>query len=437
MTQSPLLPTLFLLASFPAFADGGQNSCVRWANDIVEGTADGCDELCPQAQQYDNYDYRAGLNAAFESRSGLSAYFEYLDRLSIIGSAAEAQGRAAVIANVGALLRPLSIAQYFAHQNDRAWVPAHLHSHSDQQAFWMTGMIEGQASDGYGGRLASVLASANQYPGLTSLSTSFAAPFLRRSATAQVLFNEVGVPTVSAHAAPQLFGSSGGAAAAIALMSEERTHLFEKDYQAINRNARQIATVLNGAMSGSAAVNSAVASIPDSTMGRQLRSVVRSIAANQAVGARRQIYFVWDGAFDMHSDLVQAHGPKWADMSTCIARFDAAMVSLGLSDQVTLFTASDFGRSLKSNGDGCDHGWGAHHFVVGGRVLGGRVYGTWPEVALGGSNDVGDGILLPTLSTDQHFATLAKWMGVSPAQMPSVVPRIGEWATPDLGYLLA
>jgi hypothetical protein len=90
MTQSPLLPALFLLASFPAFADGGQNSCVRLANDIVEGTADGCDELCPQALQFDNYDYRAGLTAAFESRSGLSAYFEYLDRSSIIGSAAEA-----------------------------------------------------------------------------------------------------------------------------------------------------------------------------------------------------------------------------------------------------------------------------------------------------------------------------------------------------------
>jgi uncharacterized protein (DUF1501 family) len=147
------------------------------------------------------------------------------------------------------------------------------------------------------------------------------------------------------------------------------------------------------------------------------------------------MFFTSIGGWDFHDNLLLNQATRLTEVDQAIGAFQAAMTQLGLKDRVTLFTASDFGRGLQSNGRGSDHGWGAHHFVVGGAVRGNRIFGTWPDVALGASNDVGQGRLLPTTSVDQYAATLGRWFGLSAFELGTVLPNLNRFATQDLGFL--
>jgi uncharacterized protein (DUF1501 family) len=152
---------------------------------------------------------------------------------------------------------------------------------------------------------------------------------------------------------------------------------------------------------------------------------------------RRQVFFVSLGGFDTHDHQLVKQAELLGSVGRSVAYFQQCMEQLGIADKVTLFTASDFGRALLNNGDGTDHGWGGHHFVVGGAVNGGRIYGQFPDVRLGTATDVGNGRLLPTTSVDQYAATLARWMGISARDLPLVLPNVGNFSTSDLGFMTA
>lgn len=171
-----------------------------------------------------------------------------------------------------------------------------------------------------------------------------------------------------------------------------------------------------------------------SSLGRQLQIVARLIAARTALGAQRQVFFVSLGGFDNHDFLSLQHPGLLSQVAQGLATFHTALGELGVADRVTTFTASDFGRTLTSNGDGSDHGWGSHHIVMGGAVRGGRFWGDMPVLANGGPDDVGQGRLLPSTSVDQFAATLARWMGVADGELPLVVPNIGNFSQRDLGF---
>ena len=159
------------------------------------------------------------------------------------------------------------------------------------------------------------------------------------------------------------------------------------------------------------------------------------IAARSSLGAGRQVFFVSMGGFDTHDGLTTRHPQLMAQLANSLAGFYETTVELGVADQVTTFTGSDFGRTLSSNGDGSDHGWGGHHFVLGGAVKGGRFFGQAPQVSVNGADDVGQGRLLPTTSVDQLAATLATWMGVSRTDLATVLPQIGNYSTQNLGFM--
>jgi uncharacterized protein (DUF1501 family) len=149
----------------------------------------------------------------------------------------------------------------------------------------------------------------------------------------------------------------------------------------------------------------------------------------------RQIFFVAAGGFDQHDRQMSEQPDLLADVSRSIGAFHSAMVELGISDKVTLFTQSDFGRTLTSNGDGSDHAWGGTQLVVGGAVAGGRLYGDYPLLEMDGPLEVGSGSFIPTVSTDQYATTLAHWFGVSAANLPDVAPNIANFARWDLGFM--
>ena len=164
--------------------------------------------------------------------------------------------------------------------------------------------------------------------------------------------------------------------------------------------------------------------------------VARMIAARNALGQRRQIFYVMQGGYDFHDNLLSDQANKLKELSDAMAAFYQATASLGVANNVTTFTASEFGRALQSNGRGSDHGWGGHQFVMGGAVSGNRVYGQFPTVALGGPEDSGQGRLIPTTSVDEYAATLGRWFGVPDSTLPLVVPNLSRFSKPNLGFLV-
>jgi uncharacterized protein (DUF1501 family) len=339
-------------------------------------------------------------------------------------------GRVAVLANVGTLRVPTNMAQYRARSVP---LPPSLFSHNDQQTNWQAAPTAREgARTGWGGLIGDLFAATNQFQNFTCMSASGGTVFLSGRTTVQMQIGNNGAVQINALNNQTLFGGQNVGNTVRTIMTSDRTQTLEKDYNVINKRAADSAQALNTAL-GSVALTT---TFPNSGLGTQLRNVARIIAARTALGSRRQVFHVSIGGFDQHSGLVAGHGPLWATISQAVGAFYAATVELGIADKVTTFTASDFGRTLNSNGDGSDHGWGAHHLAVGGAVKGGDVYGAFPTVVLGGPEDVGRGNLLPTQSVVQYAATLATWFGVPAPNLATVVPGI-ESFSPDLGFMNA
>lgn len=284
--------------------------------------------------------------------------------------------------------------------------------------------------------MGDLLASANQFQNFTCVSASGTAVFLSGQASVQMQIGNNGGLAITGVSGTSLYGSTAGPATARRLMTEDRTHLFEKDYNTVVKRSTEAAQTLNTALAGFPTTAAPFSTFPATGLGNQMRNVARMIAARAALGAKRQIFHVSIGGFDQHSGLINGHGGRMTELANAMSAFYNATVSLGVADSVTAFTASDFGRTLDSNGEGSDHGWGSHHFVVGGAVKGGELYGTWPETVLRGPNDVGRGNLLPTTSVNQYAATLATWFGIADTQMADVLPNAANFPQANLGFMV-
>ena len=341
-------------------------------------------------------------------------------------------GDAAVVANVGTLLGPTSKQDYSAV----AKRPPQLFSHNDQQSFWQSGSPEG-ATSGWGGRIADALLAGNGDASLfTSISASGNAVMMSGVDALQYQVSSRGVTTLRT----DLLGSDSLNSGLRAVMNQSRGGLFPSAYTATTRRALQAADDLSDALD--AATNGLDLGdffarentpAPAANLLGQLEVVARLILAGRdALGLRRQVFFVGLGGFDNHSRLVEDHRPLLESLDIGLSGFHGAMQAVGAGDAVTTFTASDFGRSLVSNGDGTDHGWGAHHLVVGGAVAGNRVVGALPVVADDGPDDVGRGRLLPSTSVDQYSASLARWLGATEADVRLVAPTIDAFPQTDL-----
>jgi uncharacterized protein (DUF1501 family) len=164
--------------------------------------------------------------------------------------------------------------------------------------------------------------------------------------------------------------------------------------------------------------------------------VARVIAGRKILGVTRQIFYVQLGSFDTHTNQAITHAQLLTQLGEAFEYFDGLMTGMGLGNQVTSFTISDFGRTLTSNSTGTDHGWGSHHFVVGGAVQGQDMYGHYPVVGVNQENDLGAGRLIPTTAVEQYAGTLARWFGLSDSQVRTVFPNFGNFGSnPYLGFL--
>jgi uncharacterized protein (DUF1501 family) len=337
-------------------------------------------------------------------------------------------GQLAVQLNVGPLIEPTTVAQY---QAKSVRLPSKLFSHNDQQSTWQSNLPEGAAS-GWGGRIGDLMLSGNDNSVFTCISVTGNAVFLSGQQAVQYQLSSDGAVAI-AGIQRALYGSAAAQAALRSLITAERSHLFEDELTRVTRRSIDAETRVTSALSTLPALGTHFDT--SNPLAMQLQMVARIIAARAALGPSRQVFLVSMGGFDTHADLLEDHPGLLDRVATAMTSFHQATVELGVGAQVTTFTASDFGRTLSVNGDGSDHGWGSHHVVMGGAVRGGRFYGQPPAVAVNGPDDVGQGRLLPTTSVDQYAGTLASWFGVGSSDLPAVVPSIGNFSTPNLGFV--
>ena len=344
-------------------------------------------------------------------------------------------GKLALQLNVGPLIVPTTLAQYKARAVP---LPPKLFSHNDQQSVWQSSAAEG-AVRGWGGALGDLALSSNGNALFTCISVTGNAVYLAGSQALAYQIGAGGAIAINGVAKP-LFGSAACSTALQTLITQPRGQLLENEYTRIAARSINSQQVLAGALASAPNFD---AHLPDTDpatrqnrpLNRQLKTVARLISARQALGLKRQVFMVSLGGFDLHDDLTARHPGLLQQVGTAMAGFQGALDSIGAGASVTTFTASDFGRTLSSNGDGSDHGWGAHHLVLGGAVKGGAYYGSAPQIALGGPEDTGQGRLLPTTSVDQFAATLASWFGVSDTELPLVMPNIGNFGSRNLGFV--
>jgi uncharacterized protein (DUF1501 family) len=334
-------------------------------------------------------------------------------------------GRLGIQLNVGPLIQPTTLAQYQSSNKVANPLPPKLFSHNDQQSVWQSDGSEG-STNGWGGRLGDIALSSNSSTAqLTCISASSNAVFVAGRDALQY--------QISGNGAIRIASLSGALRTAVnAIVTRSSSHVLENECSAVTRRSIELEGTVNAALGG---VNLATPFPTGNVLARQMRVVARLIGANATLGMKRQVFFVSLGGFDNHNSLMADHQRLMTSLDGAMSAFHAATVELGVADKVTTFTASDFGRTLSSNSDGSDHGWGSHQFVMGGAVRGGRFYGTAPHVSIQTDDQVGQGRLLPTTAVDQFGATLAQWFGCTPSELPGILPNIGNFPNANLGFL--
>ena len=345
------------------------------------------------------------------------------------------QGKAAIVANVGTLLYPVTRAEY---QAGTVPVPPQLFSHSDQSVFWQTSRPDNANANGWGGRVADLLHGQN--PGVIPMAISLAGnnPFQRGALTSSYGMSAGGIDAMSYLGdGPESWVIGAGqndVAAYHALIAQNaQTHLLERAFADTNRRAITAYEIVRSAL---AAQPPLATPFPTGPLGAQLAMVARLMQARQTLEMQRQVFFCAVGNYDTHSYQVDDQQSNLTQLSDALVAFHAATEELGIADAVTTFTASDFGRSLGINGDGTDHGWGGHHFVVGNAVRGQRFYGTMPSLrAQNNPDETGYGQIIPTTSVDQYAATLARWLGVGNGDIVDIFPSLANFNVADLGFM--
>jgi uncharacterized protein (DUF1501 family) len=334
-------------------------------------------------------------------------------------------GKAAVQLNVGPLVVPLTKAQYNSSNRTLYPLPPKLFSHNDQQSIWQSSSPEG-STIGWGGNLGDLALSSNSNSLFTCINATGNAVFLSGDTALSYQVSTSGAVPINS-VKSNVYGSSAVRSAMTTLIQQQRSHTLENEYNRVTARAVGAEALITAGLAGA---NLSTVFPSNNSLADQLKTVARLIAARNTLGTRRQVFMVSIGGFDLHDNLISQHPALLGRLSDALTAFYNATVELGVANKVTSFTASDFGRTLTSNGDGSDHGWGSHHFMVGGAVKGAAFYGTPPPMSVGNTSSpqdqwhVGQGRLLPTTSVDQYAATLANWFGVDNSELSGILPNL-------------
>ncbi len=338
-------------------------------------------------------------------------------------------GKMAFVSNVGSLVRPITLEEYKKH----IAVPYSVFSHANQADQWMT-CIPKSAEYGWAGRAADILRDQNIGTKVSmNISLSGNNLFQYGKKVTPYAITDAGSIALKSFD-PHEKATPFETVAVNNLLEQQYKSLFGQTYVHMLHDAIGADQVFSAAV-GPVVLKTV---FPATQVGRDLHMVARAIGGREAIGAKRQTFFVHKGGWDTHSNVVGIQKEHLPDIDHAVAAFMSAMEELGVSNQVTLFSVSEFGRTLTFNpggsgGGGTDHGWGGNHFIVGGAVKGGEVYGQYPSLALKTDLDAGQGRLIPTMSVDTYSAELARWFGVSDTDLTTVFPNLGNFYSASSG----
>lgn len=345
-------------------------------------------------------------------------------------------GKLSFISNVGTLVEPIMNKTQF--DSGQKKLPLGLYSHSDQIMQWQTSVPQSRDALGFGGRMADLLNAANANTQVSmNISLGGKNPFQRgQSVSEYSISNNVQPDNVGFQALPSWWGDSGYMtdmrnATIDSLASQEYTNLLQKTYASTTKSTMAAFGIFKEALNK---VPSITTAFPASKLATDLLAIAKIISVRSHLGAKRQIFFINYGGWDMHDDLLTDLNSKLPVVSQALKAFYDATVELGVADKVTSFTISDFARTITSNGKGSDHAWGANQIVMGGAVNGGKIMGAYPKMDVNYPLNVSfRGNFIPAVSTDEFYAELALWYGISPSDLCYVLPNIGNFYSYSTG----
>jgi len=346
------------------------------------------------------------------------------------------QGKAAVLANVGNLVTPIDRTAY--QSNNLSLVPSALFSHTDQATQWQSAVPSSLARTGWGGRLADAMQSQNSgatFPSVASMAGCglFCTGQQTYPASVPPPNGNPGATGIASLMGPAYYGSATATDMQQLLSFDNGLQLVQANNGILTRG-NNYANTLSGLLQASNITTPFPANNP---LAAQLLTVANVMSVRSQLGLNRQIFFCQLGSFDTHDVQKEVQQLLLQQLSQAVAAFFAATQELGISQQVTTFTVSEFGRTLTPSGhNGSDHAWGNHHFILGGAVQGGKFYGSFPELAVGSNIDANNrGTFIPTTSIAQYGATLAQWFGVPSTSISDIFPNIGNFSSSNLGFL--
>jgi len=332
------------------------------------------------------------------------------------------------ISNVGTLIEPITKSAY---ESNSGQLPLGLFSHSDQIKHWQTGRPGDRSTHGWGGRIADLIHDQNSNTGL-SMNVSLSGNNFFQNGENTVEYSirpngEFGIKTYGTET--NYHSLRDGAIDDI--LNRQYADIFEKTYINTFKKSMEGSVEMNEALEGIADFNT---SFSNTQLSDQMKMVAKVIAARESLGFSRQTFFVNFGGWDHHDEILESQQEKLPVLDSALGEFMSALEELGVADNVTTFTISDFGRTLTSNGDGSDHAWGGNAMVMGGSVNGGQIYGDTPSLALGSDLMLPRGVLIPTTSASEYFAELATWYGVSQGDIYEIFPDLINFSSPASPY---
>jgi len=346
------------------------------------------------------------------------------------------QDNLAFVSNVGSLVEPIDLSNY---NSGLGKLPLGLFSHVDEIAHWQTSTPYERGRLGWAGRMADILCTVNSNMNI-SMNMSLSGTNLFQTG------NTISPYTLTQQGSIGLNGYNGASifdqirtSAMDSLLAEHYQNLYEVTYKDVLRQSQDSHLIYEEAISKINPINTVFSS--SNNLALDLKVVAQTIAARNDLGMSRQVFFINYGGWDHHDEVINTQAKMLGILDEALGQFNAATVELGVQDEVTTFSISDFGRTLTSNGNGSDHAWGGNAFVMGGAVKGGEIYGQYPDLNLDNPLDVGRGRLIPTMASDEYFAELALWFGVPKSELDMVLPNIHTFypalsTQPPVGFLL-
>ncbi|MBK8388661.1 MAG: DUF1501 domain-containing protein [Saprospiraceae bacterium] len=338
-------------------------------------------------------------------------------------------GKLAFVSNVGTLVEPVATRSQL--ENNTKEAPLGLYSHSDQGAQWQTGIPNDRSAVGWAGKIADMLQSVNTNDKI-SMNISLSGTNVMQTGN-----NTVEFAIDPENGSIGIYGDNDDwllnqvtKSSLNSLFADNYQDIFKKAYTKVIKNSREGNEILQTQLS---VPTTYTTPFPETYLGNAFKMVANVIAKRSGLGMKRQIFFIDYGGWDHHDEVIAAQTEMFTEVDNALHAFNAAMNQLTVSDLVTTFSVSEFSRTLTSNGNGTDHGWGGNVMVMGGNVDGGKMFGTYPSLSLNSTIDLGGGVLIPSTSTDAYFAELALWYGVPPSELSTLFPNIGNFYNTSSG----